>query len=147
MTVSYPKASRSRRRRVREQRPEPLWLTRALLEAIHDEQLREHGGSSGVRDEGLLESAMNRPRNKHAYGEDELGMLAAAYAFGIARNHAFVDGNKRTAFVAAALFRAMNGRDLQAPEPEVVDVMTRLAAGKITEAAFAAWIDRHMTRA
>ena len=135
---------RRKPRRVREGAREPVWITRAILEVIHDAQLREHGGSTGVRDEGLLDSAMNRPRNKYAYGEQDLSVLAAAYAFGIAKNHAFVDGNKRSSFVAAALFLRMNDLDLDAPEPEVVDVMNRLASGKITEAAFADWVRAHM---
>ena len=142
--MSAKAATRRKPRRVREGAAEPVWISRAVLEAIHDAQLREHGGSAGIRDEGLLDSAMNRPRNKHAYGEQDLSVLAAAYAFGIAKNHGFVDGNKRTAFVAAALFLAINGLELAAPEPEVVDVMNRLASGKLTEAAFAAWVLAHM---
>ena len=134
---------RSKSRRVREGAAEPFWISRVILEAIHDAQLREHGGSAGIRDERLLDSAMNRPRNKHAYGELDLSVLAAAYAFGIAKNHGFVDGNKRTAFVTAALFLAVNGVGLSAPEPEVVDVMNRLAAGDLTEAAFAKWVAAH----
>ena len=145
--MTYPKtAGRRKPQRVREGEREPVWTTRAVLEAIHDAQLREHGGSAGIRDEGLLDSALNRPRNKHAYGEQELSVLAAGYAFGIAKNHAFVDGNKRTAFVATALFLRMNGFDLDAPEPEVVDVMNRLASGKLSEAAFANWIRGRATR-
>jgi death on curing protein len=140
-------ASRGKSRRVREGATEPTWLTRGQLEVIHAEQLREHGGSSGVRDEGLLDSALNRPKNKFAYGEQDLSMLASAYAFGIAKNHAFVDGNKRTAFMAAYVFLGVNGHELEAPEPEVVDVMNRLASGKITEAAFAEWIKAHIGRA
>lgn len=136
--------ARRRPKGVREGTREPVWITRTALDAIHDAQLREHGGSTGVRDEGLLDSAMNWPRNKHAYGEGDLSVLAAAYAFGIAKNHAFVDGNKRTAFVAAALFLRMNGLDLDAPEPEVVDVMNRLAAGKLTEDEFAEWVRAHV---
>jgi death-on-curing protein len=128
--------------RVREGRRtrEPVWISRTALEAIHEAQLREHGGSSGVRDEGLIDSALNRPRNKFAYGEDDLSGLAAAYAFGIAKNHGFVDGNKRSALTTAAIFLILNGLELAAPEPEVVDVMNRLAAGRITESAFADWV-------
>jgi death-on-curing protein len=140
------KAPKRKAKRVREGSREPVWITRGVLDAIHDSQLREHGGSAGVRDEGLLDSAMNRPRNKHAYDEEDMSVLAAAYAFGIAKNHAFVDGYKRTAFVTAALFLAVNGHDLTAPEPEVVDVMNRLAGGKLTEAAFAEWVKAHITR-
>lgn len=130
-------------RRVREGAAEPRWLTRGQLEAIHQEQLREHGGSAGVRDEGLLQSAMNRARNKCAYGETDLAVMAAAYAFGIAKNHAFVDGNKRTAFQAMYLFLGLNGHDLDAAEPEVVEIMNRLAAGKLTESACADWVRAH----
>ena len=139
-------AMRRKSRRVREGAAEPVWLSRTVLDVIHDAQLREHGGSAGIRDEGLLDSALNRPRNKHAYGETDLSVLAAAYAFGIAKNHGFVDGNKRTAFVAAAIFLAVNGVDLVAPEPEVVDVMNRLASGKLTEVAFAAWVTAHLVK-
>lgn len=132
-------------RRVREGAAEPRWVSRAELEAIHREQLREHGGSAGIRDEGLLESALNRARNKHAYGESDLSVLAAAYAFGLAKNHGFVDGNKRTAFQTMYVFLGLNGFDLDASEPEVVDVMNRLASGKITEAAFGEWVRAHVT--
>jgi death on curing protein len=140
------KSARPKTRRVREGSAEPRWMTRELLDAMHDAQLREHGGSSGVRDEGLLESALNRPKNKFAYGETDLAVLAAAYALGIARNHGYVDGNKRAAFTAAALFLAINDLELDAPEPEVVDVVNRLAAGKLTEASFADWIREHIRR-
>lgn len=132
--------------RVREGPAEPRWVTRFELEAIHEAQLMEHGGSSGVRDEGLLESALNRARNKFSYGEADRTILAASYAFGLAKNHGFVDGNKRTAFQAMYLFLGLNGYDLDAPEPEVVDVMNRLASGKLSEAAFANWIRSRATR-
>ena len=131
-------------RRVRENVAEPAWLTRAMIVAVHAALLRDHGGSSGIRDDGLLDSALNRPRNKWAYGETDLAALAAAYAFGMARNHPFVDGNKRTAFTAAALFLAINVCDLDAGEVEVVDIVTRLAAGRLTEAALASWIRAHI---
>lgn len=132
-------------KRVREGATEPRWVTRAQLDAIHQAQIGEHGGSSGVRDEGLLESALARPRNKFAYGETDISILAAAYAFGIAKNHGFVDGNKRTAFQTTYVFLGLNGHDLVAAEPEVVDVMNRLASGKLTESAFAAWVKNHIT--
>ena len=115
-----------------------------MLDAIHEALLREHGGSSGVRDEGLLGSALARPRNKWHYGETDIAALAAAFAFGVAKNHGFLDGNKRTAFTAAALVLALNGLALDAPEVEVVDVVTRLAAGKLTEARLAEWIRDHV---
>jgi death-on-curing protein len=142
-TMSSKVAVKRSPKRVREGADEPMWVTRSMIDAIHEAQLREHGGSSGVRDEGLLDSALHRP-NKFAYGEHDLSVLAAAYAFGIAKNHAFVDGNKRTAFVTAALFVALNGQDLVADEPEVVDVMTRLASGKLTERECAAWVRAHL---
>ena len=138
LATAKPKA-----RRVREGAAEPRWLTRGQLEAIHHEQLREHGGSPGIRDEGMLQSAINRARNKFSYGETDLAVIAGAYAFGIVRNHGFVDGNKRTAFQAMYLFLGLNGHDLDAPEPQVVDTMNRLAAGKMTEAAFADWLRAH----
>lgn len=136
--------SRRKPRSVREGPAEPRWVSRVQLEGIHEAQLREHGGSSGVRDEGLLDSGLNRGRNKFAYGETDLGVLAAAYAFGLAKNHGFVDGNKRTAFQAMYLFLGLNGYDVAASEPEVVDVMNRLASGKLTESAFAEWVRTHV---
>lgn len=141
------RAARSRARRAREGEAEPVWVTRAQLQAIHLAQLREHGGTRGIRDEGMLDSALNRARNKFTYGEADPAALAAAYAFGLAKNRGFVDGNKRAAFQGMYLFLGLNGFDLDAPEPEVVDVMNRLAAGRITEAAFAHWVRAHMTRA
>ena len=126
--------------RVREGTDEPRWVTRQVLDAIHHAQLREHGGSDGVRDDGMLESALARPRNKFAYGEADLCALAAAYAFGIAKNHGYVDGNKRTAFQAAYMFLGLNGMEIIAPEPEAVDMMNRLAAAGMTEPAFAKWL-------
>lgn len=140
------RASRSRARRVREGASEPVWLTHAQLRAVHLAQVREHGGTPAIRDEGLLDSALDRAHNKVAYGQSELAMLAAAYAFGLAKNHGFVDGNKRAAFQAMYVFLGLNGFDLDAPEPEVVDVMNRLASGRMTEAAFAGWVRAHMTR-
>ena len=120
---------------------EPEWLSKALILAIHDEQLAEHGGGTGVRDDGLLESALMRPQNRLAYdAAADLATLAAAYAFGLARNHPFVDGNKRTAFVAAELFLDLNGISLAANDQDCVLTMLRLAAGEIEEEAFAAWL-------
>lgn len=120
---------------------EPDWLSKGLILAIHDEQLAEHGGGAGVRDDGLLESALARPQNRLAYDEAvDLATLAAAYAFGIARNHPFVDGNKRTAFVAAEVFLDLNGMTLTASDEDCVLTMLRLAAGEIEEDAFADWL-------
>jgi len=120
---------------------EPDWLSKALILAIHDQQLAEHGGGTGVRDEGLLESALARPRDRFAYDESvDLTMLAAAYGFGVTRNHPFIDGNKRTAFVAAEVFLQLNGMTLTARDEECVLRMLRLAAGEIEEPVFAAWL-------
>jgi len=111
-----------------------------MLDAIHQAQLREHGGSPGVRDEGLLESALARPQHKFAYAaKADWGTLAAAYTFGLAKNHGFVDGNKRVAFMAAYVFLGLNGYDLNAEEPEIVATMEGVAASKVTEAALAKW--------
>jgi death on curing protein len=119
---------------------EPRWLPKDLVLAVHDRQLAEHGGAAGVRDEGLLESALARPQNLHAYGEGDVVAMAAAYAFGIARNHPFIDGNKRTAFVACELFLAANGYELTASDEECLAMMLALAASEIDETGFAAWL-------
>ncbi len=116
-----------------------------MLGALHDAQLREHGGSPGVRDEGLLESALARPRHKFAYGDrPDVAALAAAYAFGLAKNHGFVDGNKRMAFMAAYVFLGLNGYDLDAAEPDVATTIDQLAGGGLTELALAQWIRARM---
>ncbi|MBV9523000.1 MAG: type II toxin-antitoxin system death-on-curing family toxin [Alphaproteobacteria bacterium] len=116
------------------------WLGEALILAIHEEHLAEHGGGAGVRDIGLLQSALARPINQAAYGEPSVHDLAAAYAFGIARNHPFVDGNKRTAFVAATLFLLDHGLDLTASDAAAVTAMLHLAEGGMREEEFAAWL-------
>lgn len=108
-------------------------VSRAVVLALHDEQLAEHGGGDGLRDEGLLESALDRPRNLIAYGTPDMADLAAAYAYGIARNHPFVDGNKRAAFVVTELFLGLNGLELSISDAAVVAVWTALAAGELTE--------------
>lgn len=119
---------------------EPLWLSHRAIEIIHDEQLAEHGGAGGTRDVGLLESALARPQNLFAYGEGDICALAAAYAAGIVRNHPFVDGNKRTGFLAAYAFLNVNGLDLIAPESEAVVMTLDLASGEMPEDGFAAWL-------
>lgn len=119
---------------------EPIWLDKRIALAMHETLIREYGGSGGVRDEGLLESALARPQNQAAYGDPSLAELAAAYAFGIARNHAFVDGNKRTALMAAYTFLRMNGLRLSATEVEAASMIGDLAAGEIGEVELAAWI-------
>jgi death-on-curing protein len=123
-----------------------VWLDPAVIYAVHNAQLAEHGGSAGVRDQGLLESALARGQNLAAYGEPDVADLAAAYGYGIARNHPFVDGNKRTAFVAVELFLALNGYDLQATDVDCVLTMLALAAGEIDEPSFARWIREHSAR-
>lgn len=117
------------------------WLSVALVLGLHQRSIELFGGASGLRDENLLEAAVARPMNVHAYGgEDDLVVLAAAYAFGIARNHAFIDGNKRTAFAAATVFLEINGLTLNALPDDAADAMERLAAGDLSEAAFARWL-------
>jgi death-on-curing protein len=119
-----------------------VWLEKALVLAIHDRQLAEHGGSGGVRDEGLLESALARPQQLYAYGDPapDLADLAAALAYGLARNHPFLDGNKRTAHVAYRTFLALNGAELVATDEEKYLTMLALAEGKLHESDFAAWL-------
>ena len=116
------------------------WLALREILAIHDAQLAEHGGASGLRDSGALESALARPQNLAAYGEPDATALAAAYAFGIARNHPFVDGNKRTAFVALELFLELHGYELKADDVQCVVTMLALAAGELSEAELAEWL-------
>ena len=120
-----------------------VWIEESVVWAVHEAQLAEHGGSAGVRDSGLLQSALARPLNLGAYGEADASTLAAAYGFGIARNHPFIDGNKRTAFVCAELFLALNGYVLTALDADCVSTMLALAAGELPEADFAAWIKTH----
>jgi len=124
---------------------EPIWLDRAILEALHDDQIGEHGGIPGIRDEGLLESVVGRPQQKwHYEPESDLPSLASAYAFGIAKNHPFLDGNKRTALVAAYTFLALNDFELEAPEPETVGVILGIADGSVSQDELAAWIRSHI---
>jgi death-on-curing protein len=116
-----------------------------MLEAIHDAQLREHGGAPGTQDEGLLESALARAQHKFAYAAGvDLATLAAAYAFGLAMNHGFVDGNKRAAFMGAYVFLGLHGQDLEAAEPDVVTTMEQLASGRLTEEGLARWIRKKL---
>jgi death-on-curing protein len=119
---------------------EPTWVPRAVVNAAHHAQLDEHGGAHGIRDENLLESALARPRHRFHYEpETDLAGSAAAYAFGIATSHPFVDGNKRTAFVVAAMFLELNGHDIDRTDQEVIETMLALAAGEMTETELAAW--------
>jgi death-on-curing protein len=116
------------------------WVSDAAALAAHSEQLAEHGGGDGIRDHGLLESAMARPRNLAAYGSADAAQLAASYAFGIARNYPFIDGNKRTAFVVAVLFLAKNGRRLNVGDAEALAIFLDLAAGELSEDELADWL-------
>jgi death-on-curing protein len=123
---------------------EPEWLDLAIVLDFHSEQLSLFGGADGLRDLGLLESALARPINKFAYGETNLAALAAAYGFGIARNHAFVDGNKRTALASMIVFLGLDGMDLDAPQEAATAIILHLAAGEITEEALAGWLAAHV---
>ena len=122
------------------------WIDRQLAVAIHERQLAEHGGPSGIRDESLLESALGRPQQLLAYGDPAPGIadLAAALAYGLARNHPFVDGNKRTAYVAMRTFLVINGTDLMATPEARFEVFQALADGRITEPEFASWMRAHL---
>ena len=118
----------------------PVWLPPSLLLDVHERQLEVHGGASGLRDEGLFESALNRPLNAYAYGVEDLCELAALYAAGLVKNHPFVDGNKRTAAVAAELFLVVNGLRLTASDEELVGAILSLASSKADESDFATWL-------
>jgi death on curing protein len=124
-----------------------IWIDRDVLLAAHDEQLQEHGGATGIRDEGLFESAIARPRNLAAYGEPDAAALAASYAFGLAKNHAFVDGNKRIALVALELFLDLNGFALVADDMQCVLAILSLASGAFSEDDLADWIRKHLKAA
>jgi death-on-curing protein len=123
-----------------------VWLNSAVVIAVHEAQLAEHGGGAGVRDQNLLASALSRPQNLAAYGEPDVSDLAAAYGFGISRNHAFIDGNKRTGFVAAVMFLRLNDYNLVTDDTSKVLTMLAVAAGDISEAEFAAWIRLHAVK-
>jgi death-on-curing protein len=119
------------------------WVDRRALLLLHADSLAEHGGAAGLRDEGLLDSALARPLNLAAYGEPDFAALAASYGVGLAKNHAFVDGNKRAAFLAVGLFLALNGQRLVASQVEATTTMLAVAEGSLDEAGFADWIRRH----
>jgi death-on-curing protein len=118
----------------------PVWLPVELVIAFHAEQLAEFGGLEGLRDKALLESALDRPRNKWGYGETDLAKLAAAYAYGIVRNHPFADGNKRAALLSVVVFVGMNGIAFVADEAEAAVIFRDLAAGEVEEDGLARWI-------
>ena len=119
------------------------WIDKRLLLLLHDESLAEHGGLAGMRDEGLLDSALARPRNLLAHADPDFAALAAAYCFGLARNHPFVDGNKRVAFLSIGLFLAINGLRLVATQADATLTMLAVAAGEVDEAALGDWIRRN----
>lgn len=128
------------------ERTEPIWLNATDALAIHDRQLAEHGGGSGVRAVEMLESALGRPVNQWHYGQDDPAALAAAYAFGIARNHPFVDGNKRTAWVIARLFLVLNGHQLTFDPGDAIATVLALAAGELAENELADWFRQRLTQ-
>lgn len=125
--------------------PEPVWISRALLDGIHHELIEQYGGAHGVMSEALLHSALDRPRNLHAYSpESDLGALAASLCFGLAKNHGFRDGKKRSAFTAMAVFLRLNGWRIIVPEPEAVAAMVYLATDAWNEDRIAEWIRSHL---
>ena len=124
----------------------PRWLTYEQVIALHARQLRKFGGAAGLRDEGMLHSALDRPLNKWRYEQSALPELAAAYAFGLAKNHAFVDGNKRVAFMAAYVFLGINGHELELDEADAATTIERAADGRVSEPALADWLRQHLKR-
>lgn len=129
-------------------RPQPRWPSRIVVDAIHTDQLREHGGLPGIRDEKVLESALARPQQKWHYAEDaDLAALAAAYGFGLVKNHPYRDGNKRIGFLAIATFLGLNGHELTATDAEVVTQVLGLADGRVSEGELARWIREHTSKA
>jgi death-on-curing protein len=132
---------------VARRRREPQWLSRVVVDAIHHDQLREHGGLPGIRDENVLESALARPQQKwHYAAQTDIPLLAAAYAFGLVRNHPYRDGNKRMGFLAMVTFLGMNAYDLLATDAEVVAEILALAEGSVSEEALADWVRQHSTK-
>ena len=125
---------------------EPRWLWRTFVDAMHRELIAEHGGLYGVRDDGLIDSALSRPQNRWGYegAEVDLADLAAAYGFGLARNHGYLDGNKRIALAAIHMFAWLNGREVVVEEPDEVSVMLEVASGGLGEAGLASWIREHL---
>ena len=128
-------------------RLEPNWLSRVVVDAIHNDQLREHGGLPGIRDENVLESALARPRQKWHYAETtDAPMLAAAYAYGLVTGHPYRDGNKRIGFLAMVTFLGMNGHEFSATDAEVVAEIVALADGTVSEEALADWVRQHTSK-
>jgi death on curing protein len=126
---------------------EPIWISGTIIQFIHDDQIAAHGGAYGLLNAGMLESALGRPQNLYAYEQADLFSLAAAYGYGIAKNHAFIDGNKRTAFMVMFTFLKVNGWQLVLPEPEVVVTMQHVADGIITESLLADWLRQNSQEA
>jgi death on curing protein len=125
------------------QMAEPIWINATMAQFIHDDQIAAHGGAYGVLNAGMLESALARPQNLYAYKEADIFALAAAYGYGIAKNHAFIDGNKRTAFLVMFTFLKVNGWHLIVPEPDAVITIQQVAASIMTEALLAAWLEKN----
>ena len=126
-------------------RGEPIWVDRLVLDAVHLDLIRTHGGLPGLRDENILEATLARPRQRWAYARRrDLATLAAAYGFGLARNHPYRDGNKRIAFLAMAIFLGLNGYEIEAPEDEVVAVILGVADGSVSESVLARWVRGHI---
>ena len=124
----------------------PVWVRRDVVVAVQEMLLAEHGGAAGIRDEGMLDSALGRPENLFAYGKPTAFELAASYAFGLAKNHPFIDGNKRIGFATGILFLELNGYRFAATEVDAVLKTLALAAGEMTESAYATWIEKHSKR-
>ncbi|SKB15737.1 Death-on-curing family protein [Planktothrix sp. PCC 11201] len=122
---------------------EPLWIFEEIVQVIHQYQIQQHGGSLGIRDENLLSASLARPRHLFAYGQPDLFDLAAAYGYGLAKNHPFIDGNKRTAFVVMATFLLVNDYLLEVPEIEVVQMMEQLATDQQTQESLAQWLRKN----
>jgi death-on-curing protein len=126
---------------------EPEWILKETMLGLHEQSLSDHGGTSGIRDEGLLESALGKPQNQFAYGSPNIFDLAASYAYGLVKNHPFIDGNKRTGFVAAVLMLELNGWRFHAPEADAAIRTLAQAAGEMTESGYAAWLESNSTQA
>lgn len=125
---------------------EPIWISDDVVLAIHKRQLAEHGGGDGIRDKGLLVSALNKPKNLYHYSDPKptIAALAASYAYAISSNHAFVDGNKRTAYIICQLFLGLNGYALTAPDLEKYEIFIKLAAGELSESELTDWLETHI---
>ena len=121
----------------------PRWIELSVVLAVHEQQIAEHGGLLGVRDLGMIESALDRPKNLMMYNDPDIFDLAAAYGFGTAQNHGFIDGNKRTAYVVTRLFLILNGRDIRAPAEEKVITFEKVGRGEIDQAALTSWLRSH----